>query len=124
MLLSSAAIFSNTQWTFWDVFFLFFFWLPLLMVWAFAFFDIFARRDLSGWAKALWAVGIIIFPWVGAIVYLLVRGQGEPNYVYNYYDVQADDRQPARNGADMSGANGEQEPVAISSRATKQEPTQ
>jgi len=29
---------------------------------------------LSGWAKALWTLFLVFVPWLGAIVYLIVRG--------------------------------------------------
>ena len=37
-------------------------------------FDIFRSRDLSGWAKAIWIVAIIIVPYLGVFVYLIARG--------------------------------------------------
>jgi len=37
-------------------------------------FDIFRSPDLSNWAKALWILGIIVFPLVGVLLYLIVRG--------------------------------------------------
>ena len=37
-------------------------------------FDIFRSHDLSGWAKALWVVGIIVLPYLGVLVYLIARG--------------------------------------------------
>jgi ABC-type multidrug transport system fused ATPase/permease subunit len=38
------------------------------------FFDIFRSRDLSGWAKALWVVFIIVLPLLGVLIYLIARG--------------------------------------------------
>jgi hypothetical protein len=37
-------------------------------------FDVFRSRDLSNWAKALWVLFIIVLPYVGVLVYLIVRG--------------------------------------------------
>ena len=37
-------------------------------------FDIFRSRDLSNWAKALWVLFIFIFPLIGVLGYLIVRG--------------------------------------------------
>src|SRR4051794_28604574 len=67
----SAVIFSNTVWTFWDVFVLFFIVVPLAMLWFYAIFDVFRRRDISGVAKALWLLAIIIVPYLGVIFYFL-----------------------------------------------------
>jgi len=38
--------------------------------------DLFRRRDISGWAKAGWAVFMIVLPWVGALTYIVVNHQG------------------------------------------------
>ena len=51
--------------------FLFIIWIWLLIV---VFADIFRSPDLSGWAKALWVLGIIILPWLGVLIYLIARG--------------------------------------------------
>ncbi len=59
--------------SFWQWFFLFLIYIPLLMLWAVAVVDIFMRPDLSGGAKALWVAGLFIFPWVGVVVYLVAR---------------------------------------------------
>jgi hypothetical protein len=45
----------------------------VLLTWIFILFDLFMRRDLKGWHKALWLLGIILFPILGAIVYVIVR---------------------------------------------------
>jgi hypothetical protein len=61
----------------WDVF-LSMFWFMLLISWIWMiiaiFGDIFRDRELSGGAKAMWTFFLIIFPWVGALAYLIARG--------------------------------------------------
>ena len=52
-------------------FFLFFIWIWLLII---VFSDIFRSHDLSGWAKALWVIFIILVPYLGVFVYLIARG--------------------------------------------------
>ncbi len=37
-------------------------------------FDVFRSSDLSNWAKALWLLFIFVFPLIGVLVYLIVRG--------------------------------------------------
>ena len=57
-------------WSFW-----FFIWIAALVVWFRCLFDLFGDRSLSGWAKAGWAILLIFVPWVGALIYLIVRGR-------------------------------------------------
>ncbi len=63
--------------SFWD-----FFW---LLVWSFFFVaflmalfqiivDLFRDQELSGWLKALWLIFILFLPILGALIYLIVRG--------------------------------------------------
>jgi ABC-type multidrug transport system fused ATPase/permease subunit len=52
-------------------FFLFFIFIWLLIV---VFTDIFRSHDMNGWIKALWVIGIIIFPFLGILIYLIARG--------------------------------------------------
>lgn len=52
-------------------FFLFFLWIMILFR---VFADIFRSRDLSGVAKVLWLIFVIVFPYLGAFVYLIARG--------------------------------------------------
>jgi hypothetical protein len=72
-----ATFFSNTQWTFWNVFFLIWIWIPLLCVWGFTIFDCITRRTLRGWEKALWLLAIVVLPFVGTALYLIFRPWGE-----------------------------------------------
>ena len=67
-----ASEFGTGQ-VFWSMlwFFLFFIWIWLLII---VFSDIFRSHDLSGWAKALWIIFVILVPYLGVFVYLIARG--------------------------------------------------
>ncbi len=60
---------------FWDVL-LFFAWLIWFWLLITVFADLFRRHDASGWAKAAWVVFVIVLPYVGVLVYLIVEHQG------------------------------------------------
>jgi hypothetical protein len=62
--------------TFWESFFLWMLFLPLAFVWAFALVDIFRREDISGWSTALWVTCVIFLPFLGRLIYLVVRPSG------------------------------------------------
>ena len=58
-----------------------------LLVWWFCFFaylmilfqilrDLFRDHALNGWVKALWIVGLIVFPFLVALIYVIARGKG------------------------------------------------
>ena len=61
----------------WDVF-VSMFWFMLLFAWIWLIIailsDIFRDRTLSGGAKAMWALFIVIVPWLGALCYIFARG--------------------------------------------------
>jgi uncharacterized membrane protein YcjF (UPF0283 family) len=50
-----------------------FFWAALIWMFIGVFADIFRRHDLSGWAKAGWAFLIVVLPFLGILIYLIVR---------------------------------------------------
>src|ERR1044072_915099 len=50
---------------------MFFIWIWLLIM---VFSDIFRSHDLGGFAKFLWVAFVIIFPYLGVLVYLIARG--------------------------------------------------
>jgi uncharacterized membrane protein len=57
-------------------FFLLVIWIGLFLTWSISIWDIFRRHDLSGGAKAGWFVLVIIIPFIGTIIYLMVRPRG------------------------------------------------
>jgi type VI protein secretion system component VasK len=67
---SSSYTLLNLFWTMFE-FFLWVIWIWIL-IWVFI--DIFRSHDLSGWAKALWFLFVLIIPLIGVLVYLIVRG--------------------------------------------------
>jgi hypothetical protein len=53
--------------------FLFIVWFWLLIV---VFGDLFRRQDISGWGKAAWVIGLLVFSYLGLFVYLITQGRG------------------------------------------------
>ena len=55
-----------------DVFavFIFVVWFWLLIS---VYMDLFRRHDVSGWAKAIWVIAILIFPYLGVFAYLITQ---------------------------------------------------
>jgi len=66
-----AETFWQVIWTIF-IFFLWVIWIWLLIV---VFSDLFRRHDCSGWAKAGWAIFIILLPFLGVFVYLIAQGK-------------------------------------------------
>src|ERR671918_453913 len=63
---------SDLIWTsIWIFFLIMFIWVFIAIV-----SDLFRDNELSGAAKAVWVVALIIFPLLGSLVYLIARGQG------------------------------------------------
>lgn len=54
--------------------------LPVLLLWAFALFDVIRRDDLSAPAKTLWVIPIVLLPYLGAFIYLGVRAPWKRGY--------------------------------------------
>ena len=53
--------------------FIFVLWFWLLIT---VFGDLFRRHDISGWAKAIWVIALIIFPYLGIFIYLISQHRG------------------------------------------------
>jgi len=47
---------------------------PLVLFTVFA--DVFRRHDISGWAKTLWVIFVIILPFLGVFIYLIAESKG------------------------------------------------
>lgn len=62
--------------SFWDFFFLMLIYVPLLLMWGAALFDIFRRDDMAGVTKAVWVVAVILVPFFGTLIYLILRRPG------------------------------------------------
>src|SRR5262245_47515001 len=58
-----------------DVFsiFIFILWFWLLIT---VFGDLFRRRDVSGVGKVFWVILLIVFPYIGIFIYLIMQGRG------------------------------------------------
>jgi ABC-type multidrug transport system fused ATPase/permease subunit len=71
MLLADYTLGDALLTVLWIFGFVIFFWLLIIV-----FGDLFRDHELSGWAKALWVIFVIIFPFLGIFVYLIARGGG------------------------------------------------
>jgi general stress protein CsbA len=69
MLVAADYPFLNILWTM-IIFFAWVAWIWLLIL---ILSDVF-RRDISGWAKAGWTLFLIVLPFLGAFIYLIVQG--------------------------------------------------
>lgn len=72
MILATSYPFLEVFWTM-LIFFGFVVWLWILFS---VLTDIFRRHDTSGWAKVLWIVFIIVLPYFGVFVYLIIEHKG------------------------------------------------
>ena len=83
--------FLNVLWSM-LIFMAFLLWIFLAVT---CFSDIFRRHDMGGFLKAVWVVGIILVPYLGVLLYLIIytRGMAERNEAQGKAMEQAfDDR--------------------------------
>lgn len=72
MLFSGGFTFSNFLADLLSIFiFVLWFWLLITV-----FGDLFRRRDISGVAKTVWVIALIIFPYLGVFIYLISQHRG------------------------------------------------
>jgi hypothetical protein len=73
MLISASSYpFLNVLWDILIIFAWFIFlWIAITVL-----IDVFRRRDISGWGKAAWTIFVVLLPWIGVLVYLIVNHDG------------------------------------------------
>lgn len=58
---------------FWDFFFLFFIFIPLMIAWVYTVVDIFMRPDVSALGKFGWVILVLFIPLLGMLIYFIAR---------------------------------------------------
>jgi hypothetical protein len=72
-------IIGSTSYPFLDILWttlIFFAWVIFIWIAVTVLIDVFRRHDISGWVKALWVIFVVILPWIGVLVYLIVNHDG------------------------------------------------
>jgi hypothetical protein len=72
MLIAADYPFLDILWTM----ILFFCWVAWIWVLVIIIGDLFRRHDTSGWVKALWVIVLILFPFLGVLIYMIANGKG------------------------------------------------
>jgi Short C-terminal domain/Phospholipase_D-nuclease N-terminal len=70
---------------------IFFFWVIWIWIVITVLMDIFRRDDIGGWAKAAWVVFVVILPWLGVLIYLIVEHDGMRQRSVKQAQVQRQD---------------------------------
>ncbi len=55
---------------------IFFFWVIWIWIVITVLIDVFRRHDIGGFAKAAWVIFVVILPWLGVLIYLIVEHDG------------------------------------------------
>jgi hypothetical protein len=72
-------VFIAADYPFLDVFWtiiIFFFWVIWIWIVITVLVDVFRRHDIGGFPKALWVIFVVIVPWLGVLIYLIVEHDG------------------------------------------------
>ena len=72
LVTASSYPFLNILWTT----LIFFAWVIFIWIAITVLIDVFRRKDISGWAKAAWVIFVVVLPWIGVLVYLIVNHDG------------------------------------------------
>ena len=55
---------------------IFFFWVIWIWIVITVLIDVFRRHDIGGVSKALWVIFVVVLPWLGVLIYLIVEHDG------------------------------------------------
>jgi phospholipase D-like protein/putative oligomerization/nucleic acid binding protein len=103
-LFASSYPFLNILW---DML-IFFAWVIFIWIAITVLIDVFRRRDISGWGKAAWTIFVVLLPWVGVLIYLIVNHAGMAERRYREAaTAQAQFDEYVRTTAGSAGAAGE-----------------
>jgi hypothetical protein len=103
-LFASSYPFLNILW---DML-IFFAWVIFIWIAITVLIDVFRRHDISGWGKAAWTVFVVLLPWVGVLIYLIVNHTGMAERRYREAaTAQAQFDDYVRTAAGSAGAAGE-----------------
>jgi len=109
MLLASSSYNYPILNVFWTILIVFL-WVLWFWVLITVFIDLFRSRDLSGWAKALWFVFILVLPLIGVLVYLIARGGKMHEHAAREAELQ--DQQFRRYVQEAAGSQGSADQLA------------
>ena len=110
MVLASSSYDYPILNVFWTILMVFL-WVLWFWVLITVFIDLFRSRDLSGWAKALWFVFILILPLIGVLVYLIARGGKMHEHAAREAELQ--DQQFRRYVQEAAGSQGSADQLAM-----------
>lgn len=75
-LFAACGALDDDKIGFWDVAWsmvVLFFWFMFIWIFITLFADIFRRNDMSGASKAIWLVLLVVLPFLGSLIYILMR---------------------------------------------------
>ncbi len=72
MVIAADYPFLNILWSM----IIFFFWVIWIWIVITVLIDVFRRHDIGGFSKALWVIFVVILPWLGVLIYLIVEHDG------------------------------------------------
>ena len=72
LMMAADYPFMDVLWTM----LIFFFWVIWIWIVVTVLIDVFRRHDIGGFSKALWVIFVVILPWLGVLIYLIVEHDG------------------------------------------------